>query len=153
MHQEWLLKRNCSLSPRQVARFYGVLCAFTLSIGLAFAVNGILFVLVFSVVEAGVVVAAVLHYARHATDQERVALKDGSLLIERIEAGKSDKFELDAYFTRIVVPTKRRTLIQLESRGVKVEIGSFVSEKIRQQVAHEMRRELRVASILPQPRG
>lgn len=153
MHHEWLLKRNCSLSPRQVARFYGMLCAFTLSIGLAFAVKGILFVLVFSFIEAGVVVIAVLHYARHATDQERVALRDGSLLIERIEAGKSRRFELDAYFTRIVVPTKRRTLIQLESRGVKVEIGSFVSEKIRQQVAQEMRRELRVASILPQPRA
>jgi uncharacterized membrane protein len=148
MRHEWLLKRNCSMSPRQVAHAYGLLCVFVLAIGFGFALMGLWFAFVFAVIEIGAVALALLHYARHATDQEHIALSDGCLLIERIEAGQLQQIRLDPCWTKIAVPSRRRTLIQLESRGVKVEVGGFISEEARQKVAQELKRELRMSSYL-----
>ncbi len=148
MAHEWLLKRNCALSPRQVGKAYGMLCAFVLSIGVAFALHGVWFVFAFAVAEIAAFALALLHYARHATDQEHIALSDGCLLIERIEAGALQQIRLDPYWTKICVPSRRRTLIALESRGIKVEVGAFVSQEERQKVAQELRRELRASSAL-----
>ena len=148
MTHEWLLKRNCSLSPYQVARAYGALCAAVLAIGAAFALQGVWFVFAFALVETGAVLLALLHYARHATDREHIALSDSCLLIERIEGGRVHAVRLDPCWTRVIVPGRRRSLIRLEARGVKVEVGSFVCEEARLKVAQELRRELRATSLL-----
>lgn len=148
MTHEWLLKRNCSLSPCQAVRAYGTLCAVVLAVGLVFTLRGAWFVFAFALVEVLAVMVALRHYARHATDQEHIALSDGCLLIERIEAGHLKQVRLDPCWTRIVLPERKRTLIQLESRGVKVEIGEFVSEEARRKVAQELRQELRASSYL-----
>lgn len=146
MTHEWLLKRNCSMTPRQVAKAYGVLFMFVLAVSLAFALHGIWIVFAFAVLEITVVTTALLYYARHALDQERVFLTEDCLRIERIEAGRVQHFALDPYWTRIAVPERRRQLIALESRGVRVELGSFVSEPIRRMVAKELRASLRGAT-------
>ena len=148
MHREWLLKRNCSLSPRQAGKAYRVLCAFVLTIGLAFAVRGVWFVFMFGLIEILALAAALLHYARHATDHEHIALSEGCLLIERIEAGEMKQIRLAPYWTKIALPDRRRTLILLESRGVKNEVGAFVSQEEREKVAQELPRELRGSSAL-----
>jgi uncharacterized membrane protein len=148
MKHEWLLKRNCSMSPSQAGRAYGLLCVFVLAIAAGFALQGIWFVLPFALLEIGGLSVALLFYARHATDREHISLGDGCLLIERIEAGALHQVRLDPCWTKITVPTRRRTLIQLEARGVRVEVGAFVSEQARQTVAAELRRELRSASLL-----
>lgn len=143
---EWFLKRNCSMSPRQVAIAYGLLCLFTFTIASVFAVRGMWLVLVYALLETGGLAIALLHYARHATDQEHIALSEGCLLVERIQAGECKQVRLDPYWTRIGLPTRRHRLIQIESRGVRLEVGGFVSEEMRKQVADELRRELRAAS-------
>ena len=148
MAHEWFLKRNCSMSPRQVAQAYGTLCMFVLGIGFVFALSGVWFVFAFAVVEIAVLAWALLHYARHATDHEHIALSDGCLLIERIEAGALQQIRLDPYWTRIVLPSRRRMLIALELRGVKVEIGVFISQEERAKVAQELQRALRSSSSL-----
>jgi uncharacterized membrane protein len=148
MKREWLLKRNCSLSPRQAALAYGSLCGGAVIVSLVFALHGIWLVFAFAALETAGVALALLQYARHATDHEHIALSDGSLLVERVQAGTVQQIRLDACWTKIAVPTRPRSLIQLESRGVKVEIGCFVSEEMRQQVAQELRRELRSSSFL-----
>jgi uncharacterized membrane protein len=148
MHREWLLKRNCSLSPKQAGKAYGMLCAFVLTIGLAFATRGVWFVFVFALIEIFALAAALLHYTRHATDREHIALSEGCLLIERIEGGEMKQIRLDPYWTKIALPDRRRTLILLESRGVKIEVGAFVSQEEREKVAQELRRELRSSSSL-----
>lgn len=148
MTREWLLKRNCSLSPRQVGKAYGLLCLFVMAIGLAFALQGIWFVFAFALLEILVLAWALLHYARHATDQEHIALSEGCLLIERIEAGHLQQIRLTPYWTKIAVPSRKRMLISLESRGIKIEIGAFVSQEEREKVAQELQRELRASSAL-----
>lgn len=145
---EWHLPRNCSLSPRDTARVYGALCGIMLVIGAAFAVRGIWIVLLFVLLNIAGVALALLHYARHATDCEHICLSDGCLLVERTECGQRQEIRLDPYWTRIALPSRRRELIVLEARGVRVEVGGFVSEPVREQVAQELRRALRTASVL-----
>ena len=148
IRREWLLKRNCSLSPRQVGYAYGLLCLAILGIGLGFALAGLWMVLGFALLETLVLALALLHYARHAGDREHLSLREGCLLVERIEAGRSRQIRLDPCWIRIAAPGRQPGLIALESRGVKVEVGMFVSEEMRRQVASELRRQLRGASFL-----
>ncbi|MES3020211.1 MAG: DUF2244 domain-containing protein [Pseudomonadota bacterium] len=145
---EWLLKRNCSLTPRQLAQAFGALCLATLAIGLVFAVQGIWFVFLFSLVEIAGIALALLHYARHVCDHEHIALSGSCLLVERVEAGKLHQVLLDPSWTKIVVPDGRRALIRLESRGVAVDVGALIPEHQRTRVALEIRRALRSSSYL-----
>jgi uncharacterized membrane protein len=149
MTREWTLRRNCSLSPRQVARAYAVLCIGSLAVAVGFLVRGIWFVLAFSLVELALVGLAMLVHARHATDHERIALSESGLLVTCVRADRRDLVRLDPLWTRVVVPDERpRTLIRLESRGVKVEIGRFVDDSRRRQVARELRQALRTVSAM-----
>lgn len=148
MEREWVLKRNCALTPGQLAVAYGLLCLMALSIAAPFALRGMWLVLAFALLELGGATLAFLYYARHATDQEHVALGDGCLLVERMNAGRLEQTRLDPCWTKITLPARTHPLIRLESRGVLVEIGSFVSEKERCEVARELRQQLRASSLL-----
>jgi uncharacterized membrane protein len=151
MKHEWVLRRNCSLSPRQLAVAYALLCAGALGIALVFVLQGIWFVFGFAVLELAGIAIALLHYARHALDHEHIALTERCLLVERVKAGHSVQVRLDPAWTRISLPDhRRRTLIELESCGIRVEVGRYVSEAARQQVALELKRELRTGSLLAQ---
>ncbi|CDG84656.1 DUF2244 domain-containing protein [Janthinobacterium agaricidamnosum] len=140
--QQWLLKRNCSLAPRQMALAYGLLCLLSFSVALGFALHGLWYVPLFSVAEMSAVACALLYYARHAADYEHIALSGTSLLIEQVRAGKSSHTRLDAWRTRIVPPRRPRDLVRLESRGASVAIGCYATEPQRRQLARELQRQL-----------
>lgn len=138
--QEWLLKRNCSLTPRQTIAAFAVLCA--LSFGIAFIVvlvHGTWLVFAFALAEMIAVAAAFLHYARHAMDCERIVLGDGCLLIEQSIAGRVQEIRLEPCWLHVTSPRNGRDMIALEARGVKVEIGRFITEQARQRIAKELR--------------
>jgi uncharacterized membrane protein len=151
---EWTLQRNCSLTPRQVVRAYAVLCAASLTVALGFFLHGVWIVLAFSLLELACVGLAMLIYSRHALDRERIALSDGCLLVECVQADVHSEARLDPLWTRVLPPTDhpparaRRSLITLESRGERVEVGRFVSEAQRRQVARELRHALRQVSAM-----
>jgi uncharacterized membrane protein len=150
MQREWTLQRNCSLSPRQVALAYAVLCSFSLTVSLAlFVLHGIWVVLAFSLLELALVGLALIVYARHALDREHILLADTFLVVERVQADRREQARLDPLWTRVLAPDeRRRALIRLESRGVKVEVGRFVTEGRRRQVERELRQALRGVSAM-----
>jgi uncharacterized membrane protein len=154
MLYECTLQRNCSMTPRQVARAYAVLCALSLVVALAFFLHGIWIVLAFSLLELACVGLAMLLYARHALDRERISLSSDCLLVECVQAEVRSQARLDPLWTRVLTGTEaapggtRPALITLESRGVRVEVGRFVSEAQRRQVARELRQALRQVSVL-----
>jgi len=145
--QRWTLKRNCSLTPRQSCAVYALLCGASFAIALVFLFQGIWMVLAFALVEMAAVGWALLHYARHALDVETIVLGAGALLIERQDAGRYEQILLDPCSTRILAPApRRRKLIVLESRGLQVQVGAYVSDAVRTQVARELTLALRAAS-------
>ncbi len=141
-NQEWLLKRNCSLSPRQAGIAYAAQCMVSFSVATMCTLHGAWQVFIFSVLEMLALGAAYLVYARHATDNEHVALMDGSLLVERTLAGKQEVIRLDPHWTRILPPKRYQDLIRLESHGKRVEIGRFVTADKRKQIARELQNQL-----------
>jgi len=150
MIREWTLARNCSLSPGQVARAYGLLCCASSAVAIGFLLHGIWIILAFTLSELALVGLALLVYARHALDREQVLLSESCLLVAATEAGQVREARLDPLWTRVLEPgAGRRALIRLESRGVAVEIGRHVSEATRRRIARELRQALRGISIIP----
>jgi len=142
--REWLMKRNCSISPRQLMLAYSGLCVASLGIAIAFSVRGAWYVLGFSVLELGIVGSAMLYYARHATDSERIVLRGEWLKVELTEGGKARSFTLACRGIRLTVLSAPPGLIRLQSAGtgVEVEVGRYLTTRKRHELLLELRHEL-----------
>ncbi|HYD96859.1 MAG TPA: DUF2244 domain-containing protein [Noviherbaspirillum sp.] len=146
---EWNLKRNCSLSPRQLGAAFAILFALSAFVaGMFVLLQGAWQILPFTMLEMGGVALAFLCYARHATDHEHIVLSDDCLLVERVLAGETHQVRLDPSWTRVGEPKSSRDLIDLESHSVRVQVGCFVTEARRRRVALELRQELRARSLV-----
>lgn len=140
---EWHLRRNCSISPRQLILFYLSLCGVSLGIASLFWWGGAPFVMPFAGLELLAVGAALLVYARHATDRESLLLQPGVLTVERTVGPRTLAVELSADWVRVEPAHGDRSLIELSDRGRKVEVGRFVRPELRRALADELRWSLR----------
>jgi uncharacterized membrane protein len=140
--REWVLSRNCSMSPRQLALAYAALCAASFTIATVFTLRGAWYILCYAVLEMSAVGAAFFVYARHAADREHIALIDDQLVVELIQKEQVREFRLDPRYTRVEPPESRDGLIGLEARGTRVEVGRFLTELKRREFARELRRAL-----------
>jgi uncharacterized membrane protein len=145
--REWVLKRNCSISPRQLTMVYAALCSISFAVAAFFTLRGAWYVLGFAILEMAAVGLAFLQFGRHATDREHIALIDDYLLVELIQAEQSRQFRLDPRYTRVELPDERGGLIELEGGGMRVEIGRFLTEWKRREFAQELRQVLRAAPM------
>jgi uncharacterized membrane protein len=140
--REWLLRRNCSLSPQQMGMAYALMCLFSFAVATGFVMIGMWQILLFTVLEMTAVAAAFLHFARHATDYEHIVLANGQLLVEKVSAGKMSVTQLELYFLRLQMPAHPSDLIHLESKGIAVDIGRFATDPRRRALAQELRAEV-----------
>ncbi len=140
--REWLLRRNCSLTPRQTLAAYLALCTLSLGVATVFLWHGVWLVLVFTTVELAAVTLAFLLYARHASDYEHIVLTAGCLLVERVSAGRTSQTVLEPYFTRVARPTSPRSLVGLEAKGVTLKVGSYAPDAQRRRLADELQQAL-----------
>lgn len=145
--REWWLQRNCCLTPRQFWISYLVLCGLSFLVALVCTLHGLWQVCLFTATEMIGAAIAFLYYARHATDHEHIAVADGCLLIESVEAGEVKQTRLDLAATRIALPKRSRDLIHLEARGVRVDIGRHITLGKRRQVGAELKTFLQQRSL------
>ena len=110
-------------------------------------------VLAFALLESAAVGAALLHYSRHALDHERIRLERGCLLVELADGTRKTELRLDAGHARVSLPDSgMRTLVLIEARGVRVEIGRYLTPSARLELVRALRGALRGASLLyPMP--
>ncbi|MFT5532562.1 MAG: putative membrane protein [Burkholderiaceae bacterium] len=140
--QEWTLKRNCSISPRQLARFYASLCFVSLLLATIFTLGGAWVVLVFSVVELSAVGAAFLYYARHACDRESIWLDGNFMVVELIESDRTRQLRFDISTLRIDAPGQPSALIRIKSGGTQIQVGRYLPYYKRRAFASELRQSL-----------
>ncbi|MGA2549332.1 MAG: DUF2244 domain-containing protein [Burkholderiaceae bacterium] len=140
--REWLLKRNCALSPLQLVFFYLTLVFVSLLIGTAFALLGAWPILPFSGVEMLALGVALWVYARHATDHERVLLNEEALIVETVNAGSTTVMRLNPLWVQVVTETGFRTAVFLREQGRRIAVGRHLDEVGRKRFAHELRRAL-----------
>lgn len=159
MAAEWILKRNCSISPRQLLAVYGVLCAASMAVAIFFTLRGAWYVLGFAILELLAVGLAFLFYGRHANDREKIVLEvDGNLLVELTEAGTTRQTRLDGRLITVDMPGMYRGMVGLHSGaalregcftpcasrgeahsgGTRIEVGRFVAQPARRKFAREL---------------
>jgi len=139
---EWLLKRNCALTPRQLLLFYLSLIGVSSLIATGFALIGAWMIMPFAGLEMAVLGIALAAYARHALDHERVTLGSGELVVETVVAGKSVITRMNAGLARVDIGAHFRSPIMLVERRCAVQVGRYVSDTERRAFAQELKRAL-----------
>ncbi|CAB3788608.1 DUF2244 domain-containing protein [Pararobbsia alpina] len=141
--KDWMLKRNCSVSPRQFFFFYASLCVVSLLVGLTVVLWGAWLVLPFTGLDLLAVGVAFVIYARHAVDYEYIRLCEHRLVIERVSADRVSLFEFNPRWVRVEPGATPRDRITLHSAGQSVMIGQHLAWHRRAQFASELRTWLR----------
>ncbi len=147
----WLIKRNCSASPRQLAVVFASLVAFSFAVGVAFAAHGLWMVLPFVGLEVLAVVAAFVCYGRHATDFERIELRDDRLIVERQQGRERIEASFALPWVRVEVSQRgadlgARVQVQLVSARQRVEVGRYLVDGRRAALGREIRAALTAAT-------
>ena len=138
----WLIRRNCALSPGQLAAWLCCVSSVSLSIALLFAFFGAWVVLPFSLLEILVITAAYFYYGRHAGDFERIEARSGKLIVEWVDGLHSGREEPQASAVRIDFDGSWRSAVYLVFHGKKVAVGRFVPHHERLQFVTELRQAL-----------
>lgn len=136
---EWVFKRNCALTPRQLGCWFGSLAAVSLSLATFFAWRGAWLVVPFAVIEIAALAAAFIWWGRHATDYERIVVSAGTLSVETSSGERLRRIERRPAWVRVEYGGARRDPIRIVSSGEAFEIGSFVPDDRRAALARELR--------------
>ena len=140
--KQWLLKRNCALSPRQLAGCFGALGAVSLAIAAAFASQGAWMVVPFACVELAALATAFVVYARHAADYERILVTPRRLVVERVLGRNVDRVEIEPRGVRVEFEESHRSPLRLVAGRRQLEIGRFVPGDRRSDLVRELRESL-----------
>jgi uncharacterized membrane protein len=140
---QWLLRRNCSISPRQMGAVYVSLCALSLAIASFFLFHGAPVVMAFAGVELLVVGIALLVYARHAGDRETLTLSGRRLRVEQRFGPRVDRTDFTAEWLTVEPALGQGSLVQLSGEGRTVKVGRHLRPELRAAFARELRTALR----------
>jgi uncharacterized membrane protein len=147
---QWLQKRNCSITPRQMGLAFGLLCSVSLLIAVVFFLQGAPFVLAFAGAELLAVGAALVVFARHAGDRETLTLVGRLLRVEQRIGSRVEKTEFVADWLSVEPAAGQGSLIELSGRGKHLRVGRFLHPDFRAAFARELRQALRRPACGPE---
>jgi uncharacterized membrane protein len=139
----WLLKKNCSITPRQLMGVYVALSVLSLGIGAGFWLHGATLVLPFTGVELLALAIAMAFHARHAADAEEIRLGRHTLSVVCRRGGRVERMEFQPAWVRVEPERGDRSLIEMSGEGRRIAVGRFVRPELRRQLADELRWALR----------
>lgn len=142
---QWVLRRNCSLTPAQLGGFYLSMCTVSLVIALGFAWNGAPVVLYFAGIELLLLALALLVYARHATDADTLTLAGQDLTVEQSSGNACKATSFKTPWLSVEPLHGDGSLIELSGQGQAVRIGRFLRPEARADFARELRAALRAS--------
>lgn len=140
---QWLLKRNCSVTPAQLMTLFVSLCVVSLGIATFFWFQGATLVMPFAWAELLAVGTAFLVYARHARDGEKISLQGARLVVELETAGRLERAEFNREWVRVEPISGDGSLIAVSGQGRSVNVGRHLRPELRPALAREIRRALR----------
>jgi uncharacterized membrane protein len=140
---QWLLKRNCSVTPGQLLGLFASLSLVSLGIATFFWMQGATLVMPFAWAELIAVGTAFTVYARHARDGEKISLHGGQLVVELETAGRLHRAEFNREWVRVEPKNGDGSLIEVSGQGRSVRVGRHVRPELRPALAREIRFALR----------
>jgi uncharacterized membrane protein len=132
-----ILKRNCSMSPKALAGVFAALALVTLAIGAGFALVGAWLVLPFAGLEALLLGAAYLAYARHAADYERLEIEPDGLKVEVAQANRVARYRL----VNAKVSVEHGRVVVRDAKE-ELEVGRYLGAEARVELAAELQKRL-----------
>ena len=136
---QWVLKRNCSITPGQLCAVYAGLCVVSLGIALLFTWVGAPFVLAFTGLELLLLGLAFLVHARHAGDREILTLTNGVLSVEQHIGVRLERAEFSADWLVVEPAAGQGSLVELSGQGQRLRVGRFLRSEHRAAFARELR--------------
>ena len=140
---QWLLKRNCSVTPSQLLGLFVSLSVVSLGIATFFWFQGATLIMPFAWAELLAVGAAFLVYARHAGDGEKISLEGGQLVVELETAGRVQRAEFNREWVRVEPKDGDGSLIEVSGQGRSIRVGRHLRPELRPALAREIRFALR----------
>ena len=139
----WLIKRNCSAGPNQLALVFATLVAVSFAFGLGFAAFGLWMVLPFVGLELIAVGIAFFCYGRHAADFERIAVTPDVISVEHVEGAQTQQWKLDPRVSHVEVEAGghqwgQRVRVFLLAPATKLELGRHLLDQRRLILAREI---------------
>jgi len=141
--QRWLLRKNCSFTPRQVLIFYGSLTALSFAFASVFAWRGAWMVWPFALVENAALAVALLFYGRHALDRECVFLEGDTVHVAVVRGHRTTHHRFNADWVRLDWRGRRADVLWLCEGRREVVVGTFLTPGRRRRFAQELRSALR----------
>lgn len=139
----WHMKRNCSFTPKQVGLFYLSMVCFSSLIASYFWWQGAWMILPFTLTELLVLGIALLIYARHASDYEKIKLNGTEFTIELFLGNRRTVKHWNAPWVRVKDPEPnldaKKQLVVLEMGQETIQIGQFIFADQRAGLAKEIR--------------
>lgn len=148
---EFVLRRNCSLSPRGLIAVFSSLVVLSFAFGAGFAALGAWMILPFAGVELLALAAAFVVYAAHAVDGERVRVAGDVLTVEVTQGSRSWAHTFPTPSVRLVweaeaAPGRRgwagQRRLYLVSRGHALEVARHLGAQRRAGFELEVRAAL-----------
>ena len=140
---QWLLKRNCSVTPTQLLGLFISLSVVSLGIATFFWFQGATLIMPFAWIELLAVGTAFVIYARHARDGEKISLQGGQLVVELETAGRLQRAEFNREWVRVEPKKGDGSLIEVSGQGRSIQVGRYVRADLRPALAREIRFALR----------
>ena len=140
----WLMKRNCSFSPKQVGLFYLSIVSFSLLVAGYFWLLGAWMILIFTSLALLVLTIALYVYSRHALDYEKITITGKQLIVEKSWGGKVQIEEFNTIWTKLYCGGTGRHRLALKSSTKEVPIGFFVVMNEQEQFEKDLEKYLGV---------
>ena len=144
----WVLKRNCSLTPRQVLRMLACVTSLQALLGATSLWLGYTWVALFTLVEALALIFSFWIYAVHATDSETLTLSHGRLVIRSCNGRKLAERVWPATWVR-VLPRHEGDLVALRALGQTIVVGRHLRRSRRTWLASELEAAIARCSRAP----
>lgn len=136
-----IARRNNSLDSTGRTLVFAFLFVVSVGIAGAFAALGAWLILPFAGLEMLVLYLAFHYMDRHAADYERVAIDGDRVEVERHEAGRTQRFEFNRCWARVVA-TGDGGRLALRSHGRELEIGHYMTDAQRRDLARALKSRL-----------
>ena len=148
--QQWVLKRNCALTPVQLAAAVGGVGLVSVVVAIVCACFGAWPVIPFAGLEMAALLVAFVVHGRHAGDYERIVVSPEAVIVESVDADRIVRQSLRPEWLRVEYRQEDlkggRQLIRLVSGRQELAVGRFVPADRRALLARQLRASLSVAS-------
>ncbi|MBU3670219.1 MAG: DUF2244 domain-containing protein [Polynucleobacter sp.] len=134
----WLMKRNCSFSPKQVGLFYLSIVSFSLLVAGYFLLIGVWMIIIFTTIEILALTIALYVYSRHALDYEKITIVGKQLLVERSWGGRIEVNEFNTVWTKLIHKKDGGRDLVLVSAAKELPIGYFVLANQQEQFEKDL---------------